>query len=63
MIEWLQGKKTYILVGIGVLGALVHFLTGDLTFLQFVQSEEFIALLALLGIGTAKAGLTREMTK
>ena len=60
MLAWLQGKKTYILVVLGFLAALVGFLTGDMSFAQFVQSPEFIALLGLLGVGTVGAKVERK---
>ena len=63
MRQWLQNKKTYILISLGALVVLVQFLAGDLTFLQFVQSPEFLALLGLLGLGTFKAGVNRELKK
>ena len=63
MVEWLKGKKTYILVILGFLIALVNFLAGDLSFLQFVQSPEFLALLGLFGLGTIRAGVSNEAKK
>lgn len=62
-MAWLQGKKTYIIVILGFLIALVQFLAGDLSFMLFVQSPEFLALLGLLGLGTLKAGVAREAKK
>ena len=59
MLEWLRGKKTYILVIIGVLTVLVNFLTGDLTFLQFITSDAVIQLIELLGLGALRAGVSR----
>ena len=59
MLEWLSGKKTYILVIIGVLTVLVNFLTGDLTFLQFITSDAVIQLIELLGLGALRAGVSR----
>ena len=62
-MNWLQGKKTYIIVILGFLIALVQFLAGDLSFMLFVQSPEFLALLGLLGLGSLKAGIQRELKK
>jgi len=62
-MAWLEGKKTYILVALGFLIALVRFLTGDLGFLEFVQSPEFLALLGLFGLGTVRAGISNEAKK
>ena len=61
--EWLQGRKTYFLVIFGFLAALVSFLAGDLTLLQFLASPEFLGLLGLLGLGTIGARITRLLQK
>lgn len=63
MFTWLQGYKTKILIVLGFITALVTFLAGDMTLLEFVQSPGFLAVLTLLGIGTAKAGIERELKK
>ena len=63
MFTWLQGYKTKILIVLGFITALVTFLAGDMTFIEFFQSPAFLALLALFGIGTAKAGIERELKK
>ena len=63
MFRWLQGYKTKILIVLGFVAALVTFLSGDMTLVEFIQSPAFLALLALFGIGTAKAGIERELKK
>ena len=60
MFDWLKGFKTYILVGLGVLGLLVQFLTGDVTFMEFLNSPQLIELLGLLGIGALRAGVKKS---
>jgi len=60
MKAWLSGKKTYILVGLGVLAMVVQFLAGDITLMEFLQSEQFLTLLGLLGIGTLRAGVAKS---
>ena len=57
MLEWLKGKKTYFLVAFGVLALLVQFLTGDISFMQFLSSDSFVQLLELLGLGALRAGV------
>lgn len=57
-MEWLKGKKTYILVGLGVLTLLIQFLTGDVSLMQFLGSPQFMELLGMLGIGTLRAGVS-----
>lgn len=56
-MEWLKGKKTYILVILGVIALLVQFLVGDISFMEFVGSPQFVELIGLLGIGTLRAGI------
>jgi len=63
MMAWLQGKKTYILVILGVVALLVQFLVGDLSFSQFLGSQQVIELLGLLGIGALRSGLKTEVNK
>jgi len=58
-MAWLQGKKTYILVVLGALTVLVNWLSGDIGFVQFVQSDAFIRLIELLGLGTLRAGVSK----
>lgn len=63
MQEWLKGKKTYILVALGVLTLVVQFLSGDISFIEFVTSESVITLIELLGIGTLRAGVAAATKK
>lgn len=57
MLAFLQGKKTYILVTLGVLALLINFLSGDITLMQFLSSEKLTELIGLLGLGTIRAGV------
>ena len=57
MTEWFKGKKTYILVGLGVLTVLTQTLAGDISFVEFFSSPELKELIMLLGIGTLRAGV------
>jgi hypothetical protein len=59
IMAWFSGKKTYFIVILGVLVVLVHFLSGDLTLMQFIASDEFVKLLELLGLGTIRAGVSK----
>lgn len=56
---FLSGKKTYILVILGIITLLIHLLSGDMTLTQFLASDEFTALLGLLGIGALRAGVSK----
>lgn len=57
LIQLLQNKKTYILSGIGVLSVLVRFLTGEVGFMEFVNSPQFVELINYLGLATLRAGV------
>ena len=54
MIEWLQGKKTYIVAFGVIVAAAVGFLTGELT-LQAAINQ----VLAGLGLGALRAGVSK----
>ena len=60
MIKWLQGKKTYILVALGALTALVNFLAvGDFSLtavFAFVKVEGIAALIAAIRAAITKSG-------
>jgi hypothetical protein len=53
-LEWLKGKKTYIVAAALVLTALSGFVTGDVTLAQAVDQ-----VLIGLGIGTLRAGVAK----
>jgi len=59
-MTWLAGKKTYILVILGLLIQAVHFLTGDLSIMQFFASPEFQQIIELLGIGTIRLAVAKQ---
>ena len=56
-MEWLKGKKTYILVALGLFTVLVNFLSGDITFMEFLASKSTLDVIELLGLGTLRAGV------
>lgn len=62
MVKWLQGKKTYILVVLGALGALVNFLAaGDFSIaalFELVKVEGIAALIAAIRAAITKSGPT-----
>jgi len=52
LIEWLKGKKTYIIaVIVGVVGAL--------NYLGIIIPEWIYALLAAIGLGTIRAAISK----
>ena len=58
-MKWLKGKKTYLLVGLGVATVLINALTGDISFMQAITSDSVIQLIELLGLGTIRAGVSK----
>jgi len=53
-----QGKKTYIVAALAVLGAIGAYLTGDATMAEAIQ----LAVTAILG-ATIRAGVATEVEK
>jgi len=53
IIEWLKGKKTYIIMG-------VTFVLGGLAAVGIAVPEWVFAILLSLGLGAARAGSVKE---
>lgn len=53
--EWAQGKKSYITAGLGALGALAAYLTGDISLGNLITS-----LISAIGLSTLRSGMTTE---
>ncbi len=58
-MNWLRGKKTYIVAGLMALVALVRFLTGDLSFPDFILSDSMRTLLEAAGLSALRAGVAK----
>lgn len=56
-MNWLKGKKTYIVSGLMFLVTLMQLLTGDTTLQEFVMSEHLSTLIEALGLATLRAGI------
>lgn len=54
----LSGKKTYIVAGLGALGYVAAYLTGDMSLVDAIQGM----FTAILG-ATIRAGVTSEVKK
>ena len=54
----LSGKKTYIVAGLGVLGSIAAYLTGDITLGSLIT-----ALIASISAATLRNGITNETSK
>jgi len=61
IVAFFAGKKTYFIVAFGVATILVQFLSGDVTFMQFLASDALQQLLELLGIATVRAGVAKAL--
>ena len=56
-MDWLKGKKTYIVAGLMVLASLLHLITGDMGLAEFFTSEQLNVLLEGVGLGSLRAGV------
>jgi hypothetical protein len=60
MVAWLQGKKTYIILILGALIALVNFLAAGVfsfdAIFDFLKVEGIAALIAAIRAGITKSG-------
>lgn len=56
-MKWLSGKKTYIVAGLGLLGALGALIAGEVTWLEFLGSAQLSALGAAIRHGVSKDSL------
>ncbi len=59
-MNWLKGKKSYILGGLMIVHGLISFLVGDSTFQEFFQgSKEMYEIMSGGGIMTLKAAAAK----
>ncbi len=56
-MSWLNGKKTYIISALMVVVSLMHLVTGDLTLIEFLSSEQMINLFEAVGLTTLRVGV------
>ncbi len=59
-MNWLNGKKTYIISALMAMASLVSLVTGDLTLLEFLNGEQMINLFEALGLTTLRAGIQQN---
>ena len=57
-MNWLKGKKTYIIASLMVTASLIHLFWADIGFVEFAASEHVNTLLEGLGLGTLRAGVS-----
>jgi hypothetical protein len=60
-MNWLKGKKTYIVSGLMVLVTLMQLLVGETTLQEFILSEHVTTLIEAVGLGTLRAGIASHL--
>ena len=60
-MNWLKGKKTYIVSGLMVLVTLMQLLVGETTLQAFILSEHVTTLIEAVGLGTLRAGIASRL--
>jgi hypothetical protein len=56
ILEWLQGKKTYLVCIAGILAAIIAYLSGEMTMIQMVEAIWAAVAGMTLRAGVAKVG-------
>ena len=56
-MNWLNGKKTYIISALMVVVSLMNLITGDLTLVEFLRGEQMINLFEAVGLTTLRVGV------
>ncbi len=56
-MNWLNGKKTYIISALMILVSLMHLVTGDLTLVDFLKGDQMINLFEAVGLTTLRVGV------
>ncbi len=59
-MNWLQGKKTYLVSGLMTLASLIQWIIGDMNAVEFVSSPHFNMLLEGVGLATLRAGVAKS---
>jgi len=59
-MNWLNGKKTYLVAGLMATMTLLQLITGETTLQQFILSDGVTTLLQAVGLGTLRAGVAKK---
>ena len=59
-MDWLKGRKTYVVSGLIVASSLVQLVVGDISLIEFLSSEQLLILLGGLGLGSLRAGVKKS---
>jgi hypothetical protein len=60
-MNWLNGKKTYLVAGLMGLVTLLQLITGETTLQEFIMSEQLTTLMEAAGLGTLRAGVAKRI--
>ncbi len=60
-MNWLKGKKTYIVSMLMATVALLQLVTGETTLQEFIMSEHVTTLIEAVGLGTLRAGIANRL--
>ncbi len=56
-MDFLKGKKTYIVSGLLAVVSLINMLSGETTITDFIGSNHFTTLLGAAGLSSLRAGI------
>ncbi len=59
IIEFLKGKKTYIVATLLLIVAIINLLTGSETATQFLNNPNLIILLGAIGLGSVRGAISK----
>ena len=60
-MNWLKGKKTYIVSALMATVTLLQLIMGEATLQKFIMSEHVITLIEAMGLGTLRAGVAGRL--
>ncbi len=61
-MNWLKGKKTYIVSMLMATVTLLQLITGETTLQEFIMSEHVTTLIEAVGLGTLRAGIASRLS-
>ncbi|MCF8719153.1 hypothetical protein [Nitrospina gracilis] len=62
-MNWLRGKKTYLVSAMMVAISILNLITGDASLSELVSSPHFNTLLEGIGLGTLRAGVSKNLLR
>ena len=57
-MNFLRGKKTYLVSGLLVLVSIVNFVSGDMTLAELLSSGDLVVLLNGFGLAAMRKGIS-----